>query len=400
MAAPPALFPALLLVLSVVCLAACEVIFQERFDDGWESRWIQSNWKKSQGLNGNFVHTPGKWYGDENDKGIQTSTDSRYYAISAQIPEFNNKGKTLVLQYQVKHEQNIECGGGYVKLMSGQVDQKTFGGDTPYSIMFGPDICGSQTKKIHAIILYKSKNHQMKKTVECETDKLSHVYTFIIRPDATYSILVDNKEKESGSLYKDWDLLPPRKIKDLSAKKPEDWDDNEFIPDPEDHKPEGYDSIPKEIPDLDAKKPEEWDDESDGEWEAPLIPNPEFKGPWTPKKIKNPNYNGKWKAPLISNPEFEEDPDLYVLPPLKYFGMELWQVKAGSVFDNILVTDDPEYAKKFAEETWGNIKEGEKEMFDELENKNREEQKIDDNDPNEEKDDYDEDDDDDDHDEL
>lgn len=64
--------------------------------------------------------------------GIQTSTDSRYYAISAQIPEFNNKGKTLVLQYQVKHEQNIECGGGYVKLMSGQVDQKTFGGDTPY----------------------------------------------------------------------------------------------------------------------------------------------------------------------------------------------------------------------------------------------------------------------------
>lgn len=33
------------------------------------------------------------------------------------------------------------------------------------------------------------------------------------------------------------------------------------------------------------------------------------------------------------------------------------QVKAGSVFDNILITDDPEYAKQFAEETWGKIKE-------------------------------------------
>lgn len=29
------------------------------------------------------------------------------------------------------------------------------------------------------------------------------------------------------------------------------------------------------------------------------------------------------------------------------------QVKAGSVFDNILICDDPEYARKAAEETWG-----------------------------------------------
>ena len=32
------------------------------------------------------------------------------------------------------------------------------------------------------------------------------------------------------------------------------------------------------------------------------------------------------------------------------------QVKAGSIFDNFLVTDDAEYAKKFAEETWGAMK--------------------------------------------
>jgi calreticulin len=33
------------------------------------------------------------------------------------------------------------------------------------------------------------------------------------------------------------------------------------------------------------------------------------------------------------------------------------QVKAGSVFDNILICDDPEYAKRAAEETWGANKE-------------------------------------------
>lgn len=34
----------------------------------------------------------------------------------------------------------------------------------------------------------------------------------------------------------------------------------------------------------------------------------------------------------------------------------LVQVKSGTLFDNILICDDPEYAKKFAEETWGKHK--------------------------------------------
>ena len=34
---------------------------------------------------------------------------------------------------------------------------------------------------------------------------------------------------------------------------------------------------PEYIPDPDAEKPEDWDDETDGEWEPPSIPNPEYK---------------------------------------------------------------------------------------------------------------------------
>lgn len=65
--------------------------------------------------------------------GIQTHPDARFFAISTKFPQpFSNKGRTLVLQYTVKHEQKIECGGGYVKLMSGYVNQKKFSGDTPY----------------------------------------------------------------------------------------------------------------------------------------------------------------------------------------------------------------------------------------------------------------------------
>lgn len=85
--------------------------------------------------------------------------------------------------------------------------------------MFGPDICGPQTKKLHVILSYQGQTYPIKKDLQCETDKLTHFYTFILRPDATYSVLVDNRERESGSMYTDWDILPPRKIKDVHAKK-------------------------------------------------------------------------------------------------------------------------------------------------------------------------------------
>lgn len=39
---------------------------------------------------------------------------------------------------------------------------KDFGGETPYSVMFGPDICGYSTKKVHVIVAGKDgKNHEV-----------------------------------------------------------------------------------------------------------------------------------------------------------------------------------------------------------------------------------------------
>ncbi|WJX45576.1 Calreticulin-3 [Trifolium repens] len=157
----------------------------------------------------------------------------------------------------------------------------------------------------------------------------------------------------------------------LSLLQPADWDDREYIEDPNDVKPEGYDSIRAEIPDPKAKKPVDWDDEDDGLWKPPKVPNPAYKGPWKRKKIKNPNYKGKWKTPWIDNPEFEDDPDLYVLKPIKYVGIEVWQVKAGSIYDNILICDDPKYAKQAVEEFMVNNREAEKEAFEEAEKERR-----------------------------
>lgn len=68
---------------------------------------------------------------------MQTSQDARFYGISAKFDKFSNEGKDLVLQFTVKHEQNIDCGGGYAKLFSSDLDQTDMHGDTEYLIMFG-----------------------------------------------------------------------------------------------------------------------------------------------------------------------------------------------------------------------------------------------------------------------
>lgn len=159
-------------------------------------------------------------------------------------------------------------------------------------------------------------------------------------------------------------------IDDPADKKPSDWVDEMEIDDPEDKKPDGWDDIPAQIPDPDATKPEDWDDEDDGEWEAPLIDNPDFKGEWHAKKIDNPAYKGEWKPKQIPNADYEEGVQLAAYDSA-YVGFELWIVNNGTIFDNILVTDDIEYAKKKGEELWRPTADGEKAKKEEWDKLNK-----------------------------
>ncbi len=47
------------------------------------------------------------------------------------------------------------------------------------------------------------------------------------------------------------------------------------------------------------------------------------------------------------------------------------QVKSGTIFDNVLITDDEAYAEEFGNDTWGKIKDGEKKMKDEQDEEER-----------------------------
>jgi calreticulin len=365
-----------LLLLVLIAAVYSKDYFVEQFEDeSYQKRWVQSKAKSDLG---EFKLSHGKFYGDaKKDLGIQTSQDARFYGYSAKFDSFSNEGKTLVIQFTVKHEQKIDCGGGYVKIYPADADQTAITGDSPYHIMFGPDICGYSTKKVHVIFTYKGKNLLIKKDIKCKDDEFTHLYTLILNSDNTYEVRIDNEKVESGKLEEDWDFSAPKKIPDPDAKKPSDWVDDDKIDDPTETKPEDWDK-PEHVPDPDAKKPEDWDDEIDGTWEPPQIDNPEYKGAWKAKQIDNPAFKGPWVHPEIDNPEYSEDPNLYLFKDMGVIGFDLWQVKSGTIFDNIIITDSVQRAEEFGNETWGKTKDPEKKMKDgqdEVERKKEEEER-------------------------
>ncbi len=96
---------------------------------------------------------------------MRTLEDNRHYAYSAKVEPFKNKNKPLVLQFSVRHEQLIDCGGAYIKLFPAGLDQTKLGKDSEYSIMFGPDICGAPTRLTRLVLNYKGRALALKRHV-------------------------------------------------------------------------------------------------------------------------------------------------------------------------------------------------------------------------------------------
>merc|ERR1711865_757769 len=298
--------------------------------------------------------------------------DSKFYGISANFDTFSNAGKDLIIQYQAKYEKDVECGGGYVKLGPKMDDAKAFGDPTVYNIMFGPDKCG-YNKRTHLIFNYKGKNVLKKSDLSYKQDGdgTSHLYTLIVKSDNTVRVEVDQEKLYEGSIKEDWEVLKPQTINDPDDKKPSDWVDTSMMDDPDDKKPDDW-TDEKRIVDEEAKKPDDWDDEEDGEWEAPMKDNAEYKGDWKAKRISNPEYKGVWEAKKIDNPEYVDDEAVYKFKEFGFIGFDLWQVKAETIFDNIIITDDAAEADNFAKK-WKALSEVEAAKKKEEEDKKKEE---------------------------
>lgn len=391
------------------------VYLAEHFDNenAFKKQWVKSEAKK-QGVDENIAKYDGKWEIQapsrkilKNDLGLVLTTEAKHAAISTLLDKpFEFTDKPLIVQYEVTMQEGQNCGGAYIKLLSRgtntKADLRKFHDQTPYTVMFGPDKCGNDNK-LHFIFRHKNpkngtieEKHSKKPTQRLEDiykDKEPHLYTLVVRPDNTFTILIDNKEVNSGSLLEDFTppVNPPEEIDDPNDKKPDDWDEREKIIDPTATKPDDWDEDapaqivdpnavkpdgwlddePEMIPDPDAKKPSDWDEEMDGEWEAPLIDNPACAaapgcGSWTPPTIPNPNYKGIWRAPLIPNPNYKgkwtprripnpnyfKDDHPFRMTPIHAVGFELWSMSPLLLFDNLIVTDDEALAEQWAQQTF------------------------------------------------
>eukprot|EP01123_Difflugia_compressa_P012092 TRINITY_DN504_c0_g1_i1.p1 TRINITY_DN504_c0_g1~~TRINITY_DN504_c0_g1_i1.p1 ORF type:complete len:534 (-),score=145.66 TRINITY_DN504_c0_g1_i1:117-1718(-) len=375
-------------------------LFAEIFDNNWKQKWVisahpdfQGEWAVDEGSEPHRVH---------GDKGLIVNSIAKKHAISAKFNRIlDNKDKEeLTIQYELRLQKDLDCGGAYIKLLTASSlpsDLTEFNNEVPYTIMFGPDKCGS-TNKVHFIIRHKNpvsglyEEKHLKDAPSMKTDTTTHLYKLQIRKDNTFSIYIDNISVREGNLLEDFEppFNPPSEIDDPEDQKPSDWVDEAKIPDTTAVKPDDWDEDapativdesdvkpdewlddePLTIPDPEVTKPDDWDDDLDGDWEAPMVPNPKCKefgcGEWKPRSIPNPEYKGKWRPPLIDNPAYKgewaprkiHNPFYFVdehphnLEPIGAIGIELWTMKDGIFFDNILITHDSEESNEFIKETW------------------------------------------------
>lgn len=366
--------------------------------------WISSDKDKYEG---EFKISSGSKTFIPEDTGLFVPEKAMHYAISKPIEVKDTKTKDFVVQYQLRYDDYPTCGGAYLKLVSEDFKKpKEWDNTVAYSIMFGADKCGADAK-VHFIMQQKNKKtgelveHHLKNPPKPSADKDNHLYTLAVFTNQTFALLVDNEIERVGDLLTDFDppVQPLKEIDDETDKKPDDWVDEEEIDDPESKKPDDWDEdAPQLIPDTkatkpekwlddapltiadpEATKPEDWDDEEDGEWEAPMIDNPkceeagcgewkppminnpDYKGKWLPTRIPNPAFKGIWKPRKIANPDFYEVTSVHLLP-MSAVGIEIWTMDKGYIFDNILVGDNLEAARQFAEATFGVAKKIEAEM--------------------------------------
>ena len=110
--------------------------------------------------------------------------------------------KDLVLQYEVRLEEQHICGGAYLKLLRPESSPyseltSSIDNDTPYSVMFGPDKCGS-TNKVHFIVQIQNPltkiwvEHHYRDILSMANDKRTHLYAIHIKKNGDFDIYLDN----------------------------------------------------------------------------------------------------------------------------------------------------------------------------------------------------------------
>jgi calreticulin len=217
--------------------------------------------------------------------------------------------------------------------------------------MFGPDICYAHTHHVKLIISRNGTNFNMNQNVDPNDDGHTHLYALYFDGNGTFGIQKDSTMMYVSTFREEFDYEGPKFIMDPYDRKPSDWDDREWVVDANDAKPADWDDRLL-IEDTKAAKPPLWNDAIDGEWQPPMVQNANYRGVWKPREIPNFGFQGVWRPRKIPNPDYSPDDDFGRFSDLCYFAIDVHQDNAGSIFDNMLVTDNWTYAEVMAREVF------------------------------------------------
>ena len=407
-------------LLSNVTLA--EDSFWEHFQAYTNTKYLNQEWITSEAVNneGSKIYgaqwrlSQGRLQGSAWDKGIAVRTGNAAAMIGhlLETPINVSETDTLVVQYEIKLDNSLTCGGAFIKLMSGFMNVealKHYAPDTEgVELVFGPDYCAPEINGVQFAINKVDKiTHESKLRYlqEMPLSKLtdtsqSHLYTLIIDESAqSFQILIDGKTvmvrehiEDKKKVNFEPPITPPLMIPDVSVAKPHDWDDRIRIPDPEAVKlsdrderdplmiphpdgtepPEWNSSISEYILDPNAQKPSWWKELEHGEWIPPMIKNPlctaergcgqqiagliknsKYKGPGELNEIINPNYMGEWHPPEIENPlYYEEQHPLRIENVISGVILEFWSGSPNMLITNIYVGKNVTEAEIIGNKTW------------------------------------------------
>ena len=138
-------------------LTLVETFTADPLENGWalstNERYEGQSWKHTAAFGEGVA-------GIDGDKAMVMDVKQKYYGLSTALsaPVSLAGGKAgMVVQYELRLHEGISCSGAYLKLIAADdgFSAETLEEGSPFSIMFGPDKCGS-TDKVH--LIFRQKN--------------------------------------------------------------------------------------------------------------------------------------------------------------------------------------------------------------------------------------------------
>ncbi|CAK9293995.1 unnamed protein product [Gordionus sp. m RMFG-2023] len=336
------------------------VYFSETFENlvEYNAKWVKSQSFKL--IDGKKYKYDGVWglenaikNGHVEDNGLLMKVRSKHYAISTPLFQpFQFDIYPFMLQYEVKFQKLVKCSGAYVKLISRRPDLNLllFNASTPYTLMFGPDLCGNDPK-LHFVIGYRdplngiweerhckrsahslisyfpTTGHDSESPASTSNSTLTRLFTLILKPDSTFMLKIDNKVVNSGHLSRDFHsaFSSTEKVKKKVDPPPfyyclrSDADNPKYI---------WFFESPFRLPPV-----------------CDFLPTTHSKLSQKSLKIK--------QSSASKNASFHRDLNPFQsLETISAIGLELWSMDEGILFDNFIITAEKRVLEKWTDDTF------------------------------------------------